>query len=386
VSGGNTLTPTVDEPGPYTLLITNTLNGCTSSQSTSVSQNIQPPVAQAGGGFELTCSVTQGTLNTAGSTSGSGINYIWSTTNGQIVSGGNTASPIVSEPGSYLLTVVNAQTGCTSTAAVSVTENTNYPSALTLSRVLPKCGGQPGSLVIETVNGGVGPYLYSIDGGSTFNTANAFGDLTPGTYPMVVQDVNGCEYAQTLTFPVPVEPQVTLNPDVTLVFGQDAKLTAALNIPLSQIDTIIWSPTESLTRTSKPNEVIAKPFKDTEYTVTIINVDGCEDVAKVIVRVKDPQIWAPNVFSPSNKDGKSDYFLIFAADQTINKIHSLQVYDRWGTMVFQRTDMLPNDEELGWDGSFRGKTVNPAVFVWWADVELADGTHIVLKGDVTVVD
>jgi len=386
VSGGSTLTPTVNQPGPYSLLITNTLNGCTSSQSTSVSQNIQPPVAQAGGAFELTCSVTQGSLNTAGSTSGSGINYTWTTNGGYIVSGGNSATPLVNEPGTYLLTVVNAQTGCTSSASVVVSENTNYPTGLSLSRVLPKCGGQPGSLVIETVSGGVGPYLYSIDGGNNFVTAAAFDNLTPGTYPMVVQDLNGCEYAQSLTFPVPVEPQVTLNPDVTLVFGQDAKLTAALNVPLSQIDTIIWDPMESLTLTSKPNEVIAKPFKDTEYTVRIINIDGCEAVAKVIVRVQDPQIWAPNVFSPNNKDGKSDFFLIFAADQTINKIHTLQVYDRWGTMVFLRNDMLPNDEELGWDGSFRGKQVNPAVFVWWADVELADGSHIVLKGDVTVAD
>lgn len=386
VSGQNTLNLTIDEPGPYNLLITNTSNGCTSSLATLVSQNIQAPVAQAGGAFELTCSVLQGSLNADGSTSGTGINYLWSTVTGHIVSGGNSAAPVVNEAGTYALTVINAQTGCTNTASVTISENTNYPSALTLTRVLPKCGGQPGSVVIETVTGGVGPFLYSIDGGDNFNTANAFEGLEPGTYPMVVQDVNGCEYAQSLTFPVPLEPQVSLNPDITLTFGQDAKLIAALNIPLNQVDTIIWEPSETLTATDKINEVIAKPFKDTEYTVRVINVDGCEDVAKVLVRVQDPQIWAPNVFSPLRKDGKSDVFLIFSGEGTINKITSLQVYDRWGTMVFHRSDLLPNDEELGWDGSYRGKTLNPAVFVWWADVELADGRHIVLKGDVTIAD
>ena len=386
VQGANTLTPTVNGPGAYNLLITNTSNGCTSTQSTTVLQDIQIPVAQAGGAFELTCSVVQGNLNANGSASGNGINYVWNTSNGHIVSGANSATPVVNEPGVYALTVVNAQTGCTNTASVTVTENTNYPDALTLSRVLPKCGGQPGSLVIETVTGGVGPYLYSIDGGNTFNAASAFEGLTPGTYQMVVQDVNGCEYAQNLTLPVPVEPQVSLNPDISLTYGQDAKLVAALNIPLSQVDTIIWSPSETLTKTDKINEVIARPFKDTEYTVRIINLDGCEDVAKILVRVSDPQIFVPNVFSPGKKDNNSDFFTIFSSEGTINKIHSLQVYDRWGTMVFQRKDMLPNDEKLGWDGSFRGKELNPAVFVWWADVELADGSHIVLKGDVTIAD
>lgn len=386
VSGANTLTPAVNQPGAYNLLITNTSNGCVSSLATTVAQDLQAPVAQAGGVFELTCSVTQGALNNIGSTTGNGINYVWSTANGHIVSGGNSPTPVVDEPGLYALTVINAQTGCTNTASVSVTENTNYPSSLNLSRVLPACGGQAGEVVIEAVNGGVGPYLYSIDGGDNFVTANAFGGLAPGTYSMVVQDINGCEYQQNLIFPVPVEPQVSLTPEIKLIFGQDAKLTATLNIPLNQVDTIIWEPMETLTPTSKINEVIARPFKDTEYTVRIINIDGCESVARVLVRVEDPQIWAPNIFSPHRRDGNSDYFLIFAAERTVNKIRTLQIYDRWGTMVFRRDDMLPNDETLGWDGRFRGKALNPAVFVWWAEVELADGQRILMKGDVTIAD
>ena len=386
VLGQNTLAPTVNEPGGYNLIITNTSNGCVSSLSTNVSEDIQTPQAQAGGAFELTCSVTTGTLNASGSATGNGINYAWSTSSGHIISGGNTPAPIVDEPGIYVLTVINAQTGCTSTANVAVTENTNYPAALGLSRILPKCGGQPGEVVIESVSGGVGPYLYSIDGGENFVTANAFEELAPGTYEVVVQDLNGCEYEESLVLPVPVEPQVSLNPEISLIYGQDAKLTAALNIPLNLVDTIIWTPMESLTLTPKINEVIARPFKDTEYTVRVINIDGCEDVAKVLVRVQDPQIWAPNIFSPHRQDGNSDYFLIFSADRTINKINTLQIYDRWGTMVFRRDDMLPNDETLGWDGRFRGKALNPAVFVWWADVELADGRRILLKGDVTIAD
>ncbi|MBK8424835.1 MAG: hypothetical protein IPL27_02120 [Lewinellaceae bacterium] len=142
VSGANTLTPAVNQPGAYNLLITNTSNGCVSSLATTVAQDIQAPVAQAGGAFELTCSVTQGALNNIGSTTGNGINYVWSTANGHIVSGGNSPTPIVNEPGLYALTVINAQTGCTNTASVLVTENTNYPASVSLSRVLPACGGK----------------------------------------------------------------------------------------------------------------------------------------------------------------------------------------------------------------------------------------------------
>ncbi len=61
VSGQNTLTPTVDASGTYTLLITNSLTGCTSSASVTVTSNMQAPPAPVGAPSTLTCTVT--TLN-----------------------------------------------------------------------------------------------------------------------------------------------------------------------------------------------------------------------------------------------------------------------------------------------------------------------------------
>ncbi len=385
VSGTNTLNPTVNQPGLYSLDILNTNNGCSSQLTTTVVQDIQAPLAEAGNGFELTCSVEQDELSAAGSSSGVNFAYLWTTANGNILEGANTAAPLVDAVGNYSLLVTNTQTGCTATDQTLVTENTNYPAAIALSTKKPACGGQPGTITFDEVTGGVGPYLYSIDGGETFLSANQFGNLTPGTYPLVVQDVNGCEYDQTLTFPVPVEPTVTVNPDISLEFGASATLTAAINIPLWQLDTIIWSPMEGLTPTSQPNVMIATPFHDMEYTVTIINKDGCEDRASLIVRVSDPAIWAPNAISPNIDDGINDEFLIWAQKNTVQIIRSLQIYDRWGNQVFQAKDIQPNDPKLGWDGTFRGKVMNPAVFVWWAEVVLIDGRSILLKGDVTIV-
>lgn len=142
---------------------------------------------------------------------------------------------------------------------------------------------------------------------------------------------------------------------------------------------------EGLTPTSQPNVMIATPFHDMEYTVTIINKDGCEDRASLIVRVSDPAIWAPNAISPNIDDGINDEFLIWSKANTVDIIRTLQIYDRWGNQVFQADDIQPNDPKLGWDGTFRGQVMNPAVFVWWAEVVLVDGRHILLKGDVTIV-
>src|SRR5258707_7767023 len=56
VSGGATATPTVSASGTYTVTVTNSANGCTSSASALVNANITPPGASATGGT-LTCTI-----------------------------------------------------------------------------------------------------------------------------------------------------------------------------------------------------------------------------------------------------------------------------------------------------------------------------------------
>jgi SprB repeat/Calx-beta domain len=383
VGGGTTLAPLVNQPGAYTLTIRDTDNGCVEMQTVTVPQDIALPIADANEGFELTCSVMSGELSAAGSSSGTNFSYLWSTTNGNIVSGQSGSTPEVDEPGQYLLLVTNTATGCTQTASVSVIENTNYPEGIELDTDLPKCGGQGGSILFSTVDGGVGPYLYSIDDGDNFLTINDFNDLSPGDYDLVIQDANGCEYEESFTFPVPVEPAVTTNPNLSLEFGESATLTAVLNIPYYQVDSIIWSPMESITLTNDPTVVIARPFRTTEYTVRIVNIDGCEAEALVLIKVGEPAIYVPNVIAAGGSD--NDRFWIFAKDGSVKKITTLQIHDRWGNQVFQADEALPNDASKGWDGSFRNADMTPAVFVWWAEIELESGEHILLEGDVTVV-
>ncbi|MBK6931329.1 MAG: hypothetical protein IPH12_10865 [Saprospirales bacterium] len=293
VSGAASLLPVVNQPGDYVLQVSNSVNGCTDTATVRVEQNTQAPQAEAGTGFELTCSVREGTLSAAGSASGLNISYLWSTSDGNIVSAATLSTPTVNAPGSYRLLVTNLLTGCTATDQALVTENTNYPDGLELTTDPPGCGGKPGVVRIDTVQGGVGPYLYSIDGGNTFLTANQFGNLSPGQYQLVVQDINGCEYEETFSFPEPLEPAVVMTPEIVLAYGESATLTALINIPLYEVDTIIWSPMERLTLTNKRNVVIARPFSTTEYTVTIVNDAGCTDRATVLVRVDDPTCGRP---------------------------------------------------------------------------------------------
>ena len=77
-------------------------------------------------------------------------------------------------------------TGCAITASINVVNATS-------------AGVDDGSITIYT-NSGVGPFQYSIDGGSTFVGTNSFTDLGPGSYPIVIAGGTGiCTYEETVT-------------------------------------------------------------------------------------------------------------------------------------------------------------------------------------------
>jgi hypothetical protein len=62
----------------------------------------------------------------------------------------------------------------------------------------------------------------------------------------------------------------------------------------------------------------------------------------------------------------------------------LQIYDRWGARVYEAYNFQPNDPDYGWDGRLAGKLQNPAIFVYYAEIELIDGRVLLYKGDVTL--
>jgi hypothetical protein len=54
-------------------------------------------------------------------------------------------------------------------------------------------------------------------------------------------------------------------------------------------------------------------------------------------------------------------------------------------MIHEVRNGLPGDRDAVWDGTFRGRAVNPGVYLWTLELELFDGRVWREMGDVTVV-
>lgn len=110
---------------------------------------------------------------------------------------------------------------------------------------------------------------------------------------------------------------------------------------------------------------------------------GCDSVHTLRLELSDSgaDITHPNILS---RTGVNSRFSLYGP--SVAEIIKLSVYDRWGAKVYTASNVSPNDQSAGWDGTKSGRPVSAGVYVWAAHLRLTDGTTVMKYGDVTIVD
>lgn len=117
----------------------------------------------------------------------------------------------------------------------------------------------------------------------------------------------------------------------------------------------------------------------TPVTLTVYNQYGCYDTALVNVLTKPCcEVFTPNAFSP-NGDGKNDYFKpVLQPGQTLLV---MQVFDRWGKLVYNNTNL-----KMGWDGNYDdGALATSDTYMYFIKYTCADGKLYEKKEAISVV-
>ncbi len=103
-------------------------------------------------------------------------------------------------PGLYTITITDAA-GCTGTNSITLTTNAAITATSTL--VSPLCNGVSNGSITLNAAGGVPPYQYSINAGTTYQASPLFGGLAAGNYNFLIKDAAGCIYGFTFTLTQP---------------------------------------------------------------------------------------------------------------------------------------------------------------------------------------
>ena len=130
-------------------------------------------------------------------------------------------------------------------------------------------------------------------------------------------------------------------------------------------------------------ETTLLPLFSGSFYLKVTTEQNCQDEAFVQIEVEKPRrIFIPNAFSP-NGDGVNDLFYIMG--NGIAQVESLIIADRWGNMVYQTSGCAINDSSCSWDGTLKGRPLNPGVFIFTAYIEFLDGATQQYSGIINLI-
>ena len=296
--------------------------------------------------------------------------YLWN-------NGNSEANIITNQSGNYSVTVSD-DNDCTTSSSVFVDPPIELmPHYSTQS---PYCLGlDDGFIKIDSISGGMPPYIISFDG-QNYENQQEFTDLPPGDYPIIISDGNKCISELNITLSVPYLLDLDLETDVNLKLGDSIQLFATPNFDAKYV---IWTPTTGLSCGDCQNPYV-KIDQDIIYTVTAYDQFGCLAEGELSLRViNEHNVYIPSGFTP-NGDGINDIFTVFT-DVNIKEVEILEIFDRWGNKVFTQQHFPTNEIEYGWDGTFDHEAMNPAVYTYYTYVVFLDGKRWLYEGDVTLL-
>lgn len=290
---GTSATLNVTNPGTYTVTVTGS-NGCSSTASTTITQNITAPIAAITANPNTTMlSCTNSAISLAAT---GGISYAWSSGGTSL---GINATISISTPGTYTVTATGAN-GCTATASTTITQNNQAPTVsiaasangvltcITTSITLTG-SSSTGTGTATWLNGSTVLSTGPISGAG--NVAN-FSVSAPGTYTLNVLEANGClgttTYTVTQNTTVPVAA-ITNNSNTTILTCTQTTISLTGTGGTSYA----WSNgTGSVGSTAAFN-----PSSPGTYTLTATGANGCIDTEQIIIT---QNITAPTALVSNN--------------------------------------------------------------------------------------
>ncbi len=280
-------------------------------------------------------------------------------------------NPMISivQPGSYLRAVeVTDRNGCKDTAQV---EFEVVSMDVDIDEPEPICPGDSAQLRAN----GAETYLWTpaislSDPGS--NAPYAFPQTTT-RYQLIAGNEYGCTEEIELTVEVhPLNPLTIAAEPSLLASGESTELI--VNENQHHIKWVDVSSENVLYEGAYTPSWSVVPDSGTSYQLTATSAQGCKQSATVPVKVLFP-VGIPNVFSP-NGDGINDQFRI-ANLEGYNR-PSLQIYNRWGNLVFKTSPYRNN-----WMGdNQRDKELPAGTYYFILDLHFRGLVH---KGDLTLL-
>ena len=219
------------------------------------------------------------------------------------------------------------------------------------------CGDNSGNFTVKVLNNAI--FKYKIEGKTSWQDTTYFENLSNGTYVVLAQTESGCESSL----------RVVVEDDSDLNFV--IKSISPVNCPLFDnglIDLDVSGAEEPI------NWILDYQFRSEvgrwenlspgTYSVAVSDSRGCHKRRDFTIGVSyldvgedcPCEIFIPNAMTPDG-DGLNDMFEVVPSCPVSE--YNLQIFDRWGTMIFESHDL-----ETRWNGGIDDYYAEPGIYFY----------------------
>ncbi len=236
------------------------------------------------------------------------------------------------------------------------------------------CAGASANFTATDLSGTIQKWQWDFGVGNRSSAKDTqFIFANAGVYKVTlsVEAGTGCINTDSALITIYSSSASIINDSIIAASGEPVQLNATGGISYE------WLPADGLNNNTIANPV-ATNTENREYIVRAYTPAGCDSYDTLLVRIfNGPEIYVPSAFNPLSTVGNH---LFRAIPVGISRFKYLIVYNRVGQVVYSTSNPAQ-----GWDGTFKGKPLDPAAFVWVAAGTTFRGTEIVRKGTVVLV-
>lgn len=306
------------------------------------------------------------------------LNYIWKDQNDSIVCNGCSSINVTPLNNVQYQVIGYNQYGCSKVDSAAV--NVIQPFLMTVSPDDSICKGSEKKL---SANGANSYSWYPENTLNNCTSATVYASpLVTTTYQVIGKDRNKC-FADTSHVTVVVGDPTPLDIGRDTIMQSGTTYTFNPVLPSGDIIKWNWSGIPNSSCNNCPNPQ-AKVVYDVCVSCTVTNSYNCltSDTLCIKTFCPDAVVFVPNAFTPDG-DGINDKLMI--QGKGIKQIKSYRIFNRWGEMVFERTNFSPGDPAYAWDGKIRGKLATPDIFVYIIEGICEKGYSSIFKGNVAIL-
>ncbi|MDB5010513.1 MAG: hypothetical protein JWQ06_1302 [Mucilaginibacter sp.] len=216
-------------------------------------------------------------------------------------------------------------------------------------------------------------YSYTLNNSIT-NSTGVFNLLDPGTYQLLIS-TSGGGISQNRTV---IVPDFSLNKPITVINQSNpvCELPGQIKFTIDNNSTLFNIQYNS---SVYPSNYIFTGLLAGEHHFSILKKNGCivDAIAVNLIQEACNPVSFPSAFTP-NYDGINDIFRANPQSKATN--FRLQIYDRWGALLFTSFDLYG-----GWNGEYKGKPVSMGTYYWIATFTTQENKPATQSGYVALI-